>query len=89
MNYIVNYVLKSSDELENLWGGVGIITSLLLVTEGLGYPCFCTIFITTDQVAICLQKIGKHILDCLNYHSSQLSRCVLNVQMTPKYPYYL
>lgn len=63
--------------------------SFLFIQLSHAYPCFCTIFITTDQVAICLQKIGKHILDCLNYHSPQLGRCVLNVQMTPKYPYYL
>ena len=29
------YGLKSSDELGNLWGRVGIITRLFLVTEGL------------------------------------------------------
>lgn len=35
MNYIMIYGLKSSDELRNLWGRVGIITRLFLVTEGL------------------------------------------------------
>ena len=35
MNYIMIYGLKSSDELGNLWGRVGIITRLFLVTEGL------------------------------------------------------
>lgn len=40
MNSIMNCVLKSSDELENLWGGVGIITSLFLITEGVGYLGF-------------------------------------------------
>lgn len=48
------------------------------------HPCFWTILITTDQVAICLQKLGNifWMVSITTAHEGSL-RYVLHIQVTP------